>query len=91
MSPALALASRPVWNTNAPSASDACAAGRFSVGSAIRSHSARDRLGALPVRGEPLAEGLAFELRVVEIQASERERGAGGAKPLGAASDGGSA
>ena len=44
------VSSRPVWNTNAPSASDACAAGRLSVGSAIRSHSAAIARGLWPWR-----------------------------------------
>ena len=54
-----ALDEQPVWKTNAPSASEACAAGRFSVGSAIRSHSAATASGALAVLGEPVAEASA--------------------------------
>ncbi len=48
MSPASARSSRPRWNTNAASASDACAAGRFRAGSAIRSHSAATARGPCP-------------------------------------------
>ena len=48
MSPASARDKRPVRKTKAPSASDASSAGRFRVGSAIRSHSAPTVVGDWP-------------------------------------------
>ena len=83
MSPASVPDSRPVRNTNAASASEASAAGRFIVGSAIRSHSAATDASSWPWAREPLSEGAPFEGRVARVEPRQRERGPRRGESLG--------
>ena len=83
MSPASAPVEQPVAEHERAERQRGLAAGRFSVGRAIRSHSAATARGRLAVRGEPLAERDLVERRIVGVQARERERRARGAGALG--------
>ncbi len=83
MSPASAPDSSPVRNTNAASASDACEAGRLSVGSAIRSQSAATARGPWPWRASQSPNVCDSSAAIALAQAHQRQRRARGARALG--------
>ena len=81
MSPASALASRPVWKTKAESASDASSAPQIQGRQRDQVPQRGDGLAILAVRCEPLAERDRVERRISGVEPSERERRARGPDP----------